>query len=214
MLRLTNIVSKEVGVSLKDLNFNTGLTYAINSKHWGFNRFVVDLIRGYYEPDSGSVYVTIGETTDNLITVSDEYLNEYSKYYVYLDSGIELVDDLTIKDNMLLLSRGYRGVKYVKLSKLLKMVHIEDDSIKIKDLSDSDKYRVKLAQILYMRPKLVLCNMLFDGISCSDVGEIESLLCDVCKHIGTTLVYMGKIEDKGNFDVVMEGASIVKERLV
>lgn len=214
MLRLTNIVSKEVGVSLNDLKFEKGVSYAISSEHWGFNRFIVDLMRGYYEPDNGSVYVTLGGGTDNLITVSDNYIDSYSKKYVYLDSGVDLVEDLSIKDNMLLLCRGHRGVKFSKLNKLLKMVHIDDVNVRVRCLSESEKYRVKLAQILYMRPKLVICNMLFEDKDSFEMEEVESLLCDVCKYIDATLVYMGKVLNEGSFDVVMEGASIVKERLM
>lgn len=213
MIRLTNIVSKELGVSLNDLKFEKGITYAISNEHWGFNRFIVDLMRGYCEPDNGSVYVTLGGSTDNLITVSDAYIESYSKKYVYLDSGVDLVEDLSIKDNMMLLSRGHRGVKFGKLVKLLKMVHIDDSDIKVRDLSESEKYRVKLAQILYMRPKLVICNMLFEGQDYSEMEEVESLLCDVCKYIDATLVYMGKVLNEDSFDVVMNGESIVKERL-
>lgn len=214
MLKLSDIVIDELGIKIKDIDFEEGKTYGIDSVDTDFNDIVSELLRGYYMPDGGGLYLTVTGVTNNLINVDDDYLHKYNKSCVYIDKGVYLVEDLSIKDNMLLLHRGKRGLSKANIDKILKMVHLTDVQKVVKDLDVNDRYRVRLAQILYMRPKVVITNMLFkdimEDVYLESLEDIESLLCDICKYTGATLIYMGDIINRSNFDIVLDKSNMVE----
>lgn len=216
MLRLTNILSKEFGVALKDLRFEEGMIYGIRSHNWNFNKFMVSLLRGTSKPDNGSVYVTINDITNNLISADSTYLSDYSNKYMYISECVSLLDDFSVKENIAILrkTKFVNGITNIKITKILNMVHLTDGTKKINRLSAAERYRVKIAQLLCIEPKIVLCSNILNGLTDDEKYEVESLLCDACKHIKATLVYVGELSNDSNFDVVLSSNSIVVERYV
>lgn len=214
MLRLSDVVIDELGLTFKNLEFEKGSTYALNSVDKEINDVLSDILRGYYIPSSGGVYLTLSGNTNNLVNVDDRYINIYNKSCIYINNGVYLLENLSIKDNILLLNRAKRGLNKANIVRILKMVHIDNANLLVKDLSIVDKYRVKIAQILYMQPQLVISNMLFSSLGSTldieELEEIESLLCDACKFTNTTLVYIGAVFNESNFDKVLLKSNIVE----
>jgi phospholipid/cholesterol/gamma-HCH transport system ATP-binding protein len=147
------------------------------------------LIGGLTRPDSGAVYVA-GEDVTRL---SERQLFRTRARIGMLFQGGALLDSMTIFDNVALPLREHTQLTEPEIAaevqRRLEAVGLPDiGKLYPRELSGGMSRRAGLARAIVSDPEIVLCDEPFSGLDPINVRRIESLLVDLNRRLGLTMI--------------------------
>jgi phospholipid/cholesterol/gamma-HCH transport system ATP-binding protein len=147
------------------------------------------LIGGLTRPDSGSVYVADEDVT----RLSERQLFRTRSRIGMLFQGGALLDSMTIFENVALPLREHTQLSEhdiaAEVARRLEAVGLPDTGrLYPRELSGGMSRRAALARAIVKDPEIVLCDEPFSGLDPINVRRIESLLIDLNRRLGLTMI--------------------------
>jgi phospholipid/cholesterol/gamma-HCH transport system ATP-binding protein len=147
------------------------------------------LIGGLTRPDRGTVRIAGVDIT----RLSERQLFGVRERIGMLFQGGALLDSMTVLDNVALPLREHRQISERDIStdvtRRLNAVGLENvESLYPRELSGGMSRRAALARAIVMDPEIVLVDEPFSGLDPVNVRRIESLLAEVNRRLGITLI--------------------------
>jgi phospholipid/cholesterol/gamma-HCH transport system ATP-binding protein len=147
------------------------------------------LIGGLSRPDSGSVYVADEDVT----RLSERQLFRTRARIGMLFQGGALLDSMTIYENVALPLREHTKLSEPEIeaavASRLEAVGLPDTgNLLPRELSGGMSRRAALARAIVTDPEIVLCDEPFSGLDPINVRRIESLLVDLNRRLGLTMI--------------------------
>jgi phospholipid/cholesterol/gamma-HCH transport system ATP-binding protein len=195
---------REFRVALDGVQFARGGQRVFDSLSCGFPRgrvsvvlggsgagksTILRLIGGLERPDGGSIRVAGQDIT----RISERELFTVRERIGMLFQGGALLDSITVFDNVALPLREHtkRSEEDIaaKVSGGLVAVGLPGtEDLYPRQLSGGMSRRAALARSIVMDPEIVLCDEPFSGLDPVNVRRIESLLIDLNRRLGITLI--------------------------
>ncbi|MHB1688032.1 MAG: ABC transporter ATP-binding protein [Ignavibacteriaceae bacterium] len=141
------------------------------------------------EPDSGDIFIE----GQNVLSLSENKLNEIRKQIGFLFQGSALYDSMTVRENLAFpLIRNFNfTLKEVeaKVKSALEKVSLEGSIDKMPaELSGGMKKRIGLARTIITEPKLILYDEPTTGLDPITTKEISQLIVELQKDLKTTAI--------------------------
>jgi phospholipid/cholesterol/gamma-HCH transport system ATP-binding protein len=149
---------------------------------------ILRLIGGLIQPQAGAVWVDGQDVT----RFGERGLSAVRRNLGMLFQGGALLDSYTVFDNLALPLREQRQPP----AQIAEAVHAGLAAVGLKDvdgllpgeLSGGMLRRVALARAMIRKPTLLLCDEPFSGLDPASARRIESLLSDINRRFGMTLI--------------------------
>ncbi len=159
----------------------------------------------------------IEEATENeeMINIVEELQGDAEFFRWYRDkvsviNGTpKLLERFSIRDNLNIISDMSDTVGDKTVANSLYMVGLDNPKLKVSKLSIDDKFRVKLAQILCLKPDIICCVNVRKYMEEDIAKDIESLIVDTARYMGITLLY-GDVNITDNFDEIYNVSELTK----
>lgn len=150
---------------------------------------VLRLIAGLARPQSGRVLVD----GQNVGELSEAGLKTFRRKLGMLFQGGALLDSFSVFDNVALPLReqNHHSAREIadQVHAALAAVGVTDaDTLLPGQLSGGMLRRVALARAIIRKPSIVLCDEPFSGLDPVSIRRIESLLVDINRKLGMTLI--------------------------
>lgn len=183
----------------------------------GKSTFIRTLAR-LVTPSSGLIFFH----NQNIITMEGEELRNFRKNIGMIFQHFNLLHSRTVADNIgypLEIDKMPFEERQKRINELLDLVKLTDKKeCYPSQLSGGEKQRVGIARALANRPELLLCDEATSSLDPATTREILSLLKEVNKSLGVTIVLitheMDVIKQICNKVAVIEQGKIVEEGLV
>ena len=218
MIQLKNITVDFDNVKACDnvsLNIENKDTYGIVGFSGAGKSTLVRTINLLQRPTSGEVLIN-GE---NLINLSNKQLRERRKKIGMIFQHFNLLNNLTVLDNVLFpikKSKENKASKIKRAKELLELVGIGDKiDAYPRELSGGQKQRCAIARALASEPEILLCDEATSALDPKTTKQILSLLKDLNEKLGLTIVIithqMEVIKDLCNKCAVMQDGKIIEQ---
>jgi phospholipid/cholesterol/gamma-HCH transport system ATP-binding protein len=150
---------------------------------------ILRLIGGLIQPNSGSIIVDGQDVT----RLTERGLYEVRKKLGMLFQGGALLDSCDVFDNLALPLREQTKMSTAEIAdevhRVLAAVGVTDaDNLLPGELSGGMLRRVALARAMIRKPTILLCDEPFSGLDPVSLRRIESLLVNVNRQLGMTLI--------------------------
>jgi phospholipid/cholesterol/gamma-HCH transport system ATP-binding protein len=147
------------------------------------------LIGGLQRPDSGSVRVAGRDIT----RISESEMFDVRDCIGMLFQGGALLDSMTIAENVALPLREHSELEDADIvaevqRRLVAVGLSETGDLYPRELSGGMRRRAALARAIVTDPEIVLVDEPFSGLDPINVRRIESLLTDLSRELGLTLI--------------------------
>lgn len=193
-------------IQYEDMSFESNKSYLILGPSGCGKSTYLNMLAGIVKPTKGSIYVD----DFNILEWTQSRLEKYRLCdigYIYQD--FKLIDELTVQDNIELLS--IEG----KLNRTAKEVtELVGLGGKLKQkcckLSGGEKQRVAVARALVKQPKLLLADEPTGNLNYEIGKSIIELLCNNRSDILIVVTHDTRLKDY--FDVVLNFEELVKNR--
>ena len=150
---------------------------------------LIRMIGGLQKPDSGSVRVAGQDIT----ALSERELFKVRDRIGMLFQGGALLDSMTVFENVALPLREHTRLSDLDIDaevnrRLVAVGLAETAHLYPRELSGGMNRRAALARAIVMDPEILLVDEPFSGLDPINVRRIETLLVDLNRHLGLTLV--------------------------
>ena len=181
---------------LKDINLklpNHGLVSIIGESGSGKST-LLNLIGGLDKVSDGNIILNNNDITK----YSSRELEDYYKNDLgFLFQSYNLVEYLTVKDNLSLISNDYD-----ELLDKLNISHLKNN--KVNTLSGGEKARVSLVRALLMKPSILLCDEPTGALDIKNSYEVMDILKELSKDILIIVVTHNKELANTYSDIIVE----------
>ena len=187
MIELVNVSKifktsyKEKNKVIKDINLklpNKGLVFVVGKSGSG-KTTLLSLIGGLEKVSGGNIFVNNIDITKLKHSKLDGYRNNIAGY-IFQD--YQLIENLTIFENIKMMLDFKNEVNYQKVLNALKQVGLEGYESRFpKELSGGEKQRVAIARILVKDPKIILADEPTGNLDTATSKQIFNILKEVSK---------------------------------
>lgn len=142
------------------------------------------------KPESGEIWVD-GET--ELTCMPEHQAKVFRRHIGMMFQGGALLDSMTVFDNVALPLREHTDMTETEIGhevqKCFQSVGLDNvDALLPGELSGGMMRRAALARALILKPGILLCDEPFSGLDPGTVRLVESLLVNVNKRLGITMI--------------------------
>jgi len=172
-----------------DVGFERGRVSVVMGSSGGGKSTLLRLVAGLQRPDTGSVRVADEEVT----TLGEIGLSRMRHRLGMQFQNGALLDSMTVFENVSLPlrehGRGDRDAIAARVARTLEAVGLHDvEALLPRELSGGMLRRVAFARAIVMEPEILLCDEPFSGLDPPNVSRIESLLVDLNRRLGLTVL--------------------------
>lgn len=177
--KITKTFGGEVALSDVSLSIPGGMNYIIGASGSGKTTLlrILSAMDTQYE---GEVFYQ----GKNLKALSDkEKAQLYATEFGFIAQGFHLIDELSVRENILLPTYLKKDTSEKQLKMLLKKLNIEKiEQQKIRTLSGGQKQRVAIARELMKNPQVLIADEPTAALDAKTAKEIAALLCSIAKE--------------------------------
>ena len=185
MLSINNLCKsyqdvKETRLILKDLSVEVarGSSISIQGESGSGKSTLLHLLATLDKPDSGDIVLQSATQPLDLLKFSESEAEKYN-----------LIDCITVMENLLLPAQLSRTLDQAYLDKLLSTLGMERHKNKLPNqLSGGEQQRIAIARALAHKPQLVLADEPTGNLDSKNSALVSQLLVDTCKQLNTTLI--------------------------
>ncbi|MEP7706140.1 ABC transporter ATP-binding protein [Paraglaciecola sp. 25GB23A] len=197
MLSINNLCKsyqdvKETRLILKDLSVEVaqGSSISIKGESGSGKSTLLHLLATLDKADSGDIVLQSATQTLDLLKFSESEANEYRKCQLgIIFQKYNLIDCITVMENLLLPAQLSRTLDQAYLDKLLSTLGMERHKNKLPNqLSGGEQQRIAIARALAHKPQLVLADEPTGNLDSKNSALVSQLLVDTCKQLNTTLI--------------------------
>lgn len=197
MLSINNLCKsyqdvKETRLILKDLSVEVaqGSSISIQGESGSGKSTLLHLLATLDKADSGDIVLHSATQTLDLLKFSESEADEYRKCQLgIIFQKYNLIDCITVMENLLLPAQLSRTLDQAYLDKLLNTLGMERHKNKLPNqLSGGEQQRIAIARALAHKPQLVLADEPTGNLDSKNSALVSQLLVDTCKQLNTTLI--------------------------
>jgi putative ABC transport system ATP-binding protein len=197
MLSINNLCKsyqdvKETRLILKDLSVEVaqGSSISIQGESGSGKSTLLHLLATLDKPDSGDIVLHSATQTLDLLKFSESEADEYRKRQLgIIFQKYNLIDCITVMENLLLPAQLSRTLDQAYLDKLLSTLGMERHKNKLPNqLSGGEQQRIAIARSLAHKPQLILADEPTGNLDSKNSALVGQLLVDTCKQLNTTLI--------------------------
>jgi len=201
ILKMENITKSFPGVkALKGVNFELrkGEVHALVGENGAGKTTLMNVLNGLVQKDSGKIIIDGREV--NIITPSQAREAGIS----FIHQELELIPELTVKENMLLGQETRKGLFRLidwkamesKTRDFLKKLDIHlDPNEKILNLSIAQQQLVEIAKALYQNARIIVMDEPTSSLTDEDVKKLFKIIRDL-KNQGCAIIYVSHVMDE------------------
>lgn len=177
--KITKTFGNEVALSDISLSITGGMNYIIGASGSGKTTLLRILSAMDTQYEGEAFY-----QGKNLKTLSENEKSQlYATEFGFVAQGFHLIDELSVRENILLPTYLKKDNSEKQLKALLKKLNIESiEQQKIITLSGGQKQRVAIARELMKNPQVLIADEPTAALDAKTAKEIAGLLCTIAKE--------------------------------
>ena len=148
---------------------------------------ILKIFMGIYEPDFGSIFIN-----NNDVTHMPIYERAIKKRISYIPQNGGAIHDLTVEENLMMVSEIHIEEKSLRLSKVQEMIsqfQFEPISkVKAKNVSGGQFKRLVIAMALINNPKIMLLDEIFSALDIKTIAMLKELIINLQSYRSITCI--------------------------